>query len=171
MIKLLLFIMPFTQAKDTIDWPFKPEDQKLFAKINEIRADKNLPAIAYSDSLSYVASSHNVDLIVAYKDTTCNLHSWSKYGDWTPGCLNPTTGDISVMTHKPWELIRMPVLGFEMVHLHADKESPCDASSALSSFLSKKMFRDMILERGYPRWKRMGVSIFKGAASVWMAYE
>lgn len=169
MIKLLFVLLPFVSTKDSLHWPFKPEEKKLYRLINDYRSNMKLPAIPYSDSLSFVASTHAVDLIVSYEDNGCNLHSWSRFGDWTPGCLSPTTGDISIMTSKPREIIGMNVLGFEMVHLHQDKEEECNAACAFSNFLQINMFRYMMQEKIYPKWDKMGISIYKGAASVWFS--
>jgi hypothetical protein len=164
---LLAFVLSQGINGDSLHWPFKPEEKKLYSLINDYRSRYKLPSLQYSDSLSFVASTHSVDLIVAYENNGCNLHSWSKYGDWTPGCLSPTQGDISIMTHKPKEIIGMDELGFEMVHLHQNKEEPCNAACAFSYFYQMNMFRHMMREEGYPKWKKMGLNIFQGAASVW----
>ena len=165
---LLAFILSQGINGDSLKWSTKTEETKLLSLINNYRITEcKIPATTYSDSLSFVAGAHCNDLYVYYNDTSCSILSWSVHGNWSSKCINRNTTDYYVMLNKPYEVVKMMKRGLEIAHLHKDKDSPCDAECAFKSFLRTPMFRDAIREIQLPRWKRAGVCIYKGAASVW----
>jgi hypothetical protein len=147
-----------------------PEEKKLFNEINTYRAKHGLPAIELCDSLSYVASMHSRDIYFHFNfyDKTCSMHSWSMSKFWTGGCIN-SRDNASIMWNKPREIAGMDVDGFEIAHMHDPKDDQCSADCALDNWQASPSHDNIILERGWRRWKRMGVSIYKGVATVWFA--
>jgi hypothetical protein len=75
------------------------------------------------------------------------------------------------MWDKPKEILGMQVDGFEIVHMHDPKDDPCDAKCSLAGWKSSAPHDNIIMERGWARWKRIGISIYRGVATVWFARE
>src|SRR6185369_6468608 len=63
----------FTEQKCVGD-EISPAEKELFRIINEYRAQNNLPPVALSESLSFVANRHILDLTLNIKYLT---HGWS----------------------------------------------------------------------------------------------
>lgn len=158
-------------ATDTLHERSK-EETILFNEINKYRATKSLPPVAYCDSLSYVAHIHSMDIYfhMKFRDVNCSMHSWSESKFWTGGCVN-SRDNAYIMWDKPKELLGMKADGFEIAHMHDPKDDPCNANCALNGWKSSSAHDNLIVERGWTRWKRIGVSIYKGVATVWFARE
>jgi hypothetical protein len=168
-MKTLLIAAIF--ATDTLHERSK-EERTLFESINKYRAEYSLPPLQYCDSLSYIAHLHSMDIYFHQKfdDKTCSMHSWSPSRFWKGGCVNGQE-NADIMWDKPKELLGMQVDGFEIAHMHDPRDIPCDAKCSLDNWKSSAPHNHLIIERGWRRWKRMGVSIYKGVATVWFARE
>lgn len=160
---MLLLISLFTiiNTTDTFKWKANPQGQELANMINKLRLRNNLNTLEVVDSLNYIGSSHMSDILARERDKGCSFSSWS-YGsrEWSGGCVEEGDTSSSVMHCKPKELIRYPYRGYEIIHVH--KEEYCDYECAYFYFLLHRS--TMLLD---PRWKRMGVCIYKRVASVW----
>lgn len=147
---------------DTIKWPLRPEAEKLATTINSYRKQNNVKPLPTCDTLNMVASIH-VAHIMAFDN--CNLWSWDSGPAWsTYGCVTDTSSP--VMTSKPYEIARMKSKGYEMVHMHED-DSECSYNCAFWSFMKYPLFKSMMLGR----WRKMGISVFRRAASVWFTAD
>ena len=93
----------------------------------------------------------------------CNLWSWDQ-GPWwsTYGCVEDTSSPI--MNNKPYELGRMNSKGYEIVHMD---EEECTPECAFEAFKKDPLFNSMMLGR----WKKMGLIVFRRAASVWFTAD
>jgi hypothetical protein len=132
-------------------------------QVNDYRQQSGLPALQYSDSLSKVALAHCKDLYDNYRD--CNLHSWSKSPIWKGGCVEKEGWDI--MWDKPREIAGMDADGFEIAHMHFPKDDPCSPECALSNWKKSPPHNNILLEKGWRPFKKMGVAIYRGVATVW----
>lgn len=150
----------------------EPQEVNLFNKINEYRIKNGKTALQYSDSLSYVAETHSIDLFFHFdiKDP-CSLHTWSYSTRWTGGCIPEGKNDKwGIMYNKPKELLGMDVYAYEIAAMNWDKKLQMTPDELLDLWVNSKPHKNVILENGWPKpFKRMGVSIYKGVSTVWFA--
>ena len=74
-----------------IDTPLSEKEKELVKLINDYRISLGKRPLNVSKSLTYVARTHTKDQILHFeydlkdeRGLPANLHSWSKYGNWTP---------------------------------------------------------------------------------------
>ncbi len=148
------------------------EEFKLFKRINEYRKVMNLPEIALSKSLCYVAKKHVNDLVFNKPDTsTCNFHSWSDKGSWKPCCYEKDSKDKKCMMSKPRELTTYHGDGHEIVYWENRNvtantifEQWSETSASKAVILNMKTWEDY-------SWKAIGIGIENGFASAWFGEE
>ena len=161
-------------AQDTIpaDFCISREEFKLFNRINEYRKVMNLPEIALSKSLCYVAKQHVNDLVYNKPDTsTCNFHSWSDKGSWKPCCYERDSKDKNCMLAKPGELTNYPGNGHEIVYWeNRDVSANTVFDQWRETSVSKSVILNMKAWEKYS-WKAIGVGIKNGFASAWFGEE
>jgi len=150
------------------DFCMTSDEIHLYRLINEYRAFLGLEMIPLSKSLSYVAHVHVRDLEAHRPDFhSCNLHSWSDKGHWTPCCYAKDPNRTNCMWNKPRELTTYMGNGQELILW---ENIPASARSAFDQWKNFEPTNDMLLNRGRWRdrtWKAIGMSIYKGYASVW----
>jgi len=148
-------------------------EYQLAELINTYRAEKHLPAVELSVSLSYVARSHCHDL--AETDVysgKCNLHSWSDHGKWSACCYTPDHKQASCMWNKPRELTSYTGQGFEIAYFTTSSfDSPEEyAKEIFDSWKKSSGHNEVIINKGIWKdveWKAMGIGIWNGYATVW----
>jgi hypothetical protein len=157
-------------GQDTIpsDFCINREEFKLFKRINEYRKVMNLPEIALSKSLCYVAKKHVNDLVVNKPDTsTCNFHSWSDKGSWKPCCYERDSKDKKCMLSKPRELTNYHGDGHEIVYW---ENRNVTANTVFEQWretsASKAVILNMKSWENYS-WQAVGIGIENGFASAW----
>ncbi|GAB4311747.1 MAG: hypothetical protein Kow00127_01890 [Bacteroidales bacterium] len=158
----------FTQDSIPPDYCLSDEEYKLYSLINDYRKAMNLPELPLSKSLSYVARTHAVDLVTNRPDTnTCNFHSWSDKGSWTPCCFEKSLKDRSCMQNKPEELTGYPGPAFEIVYW---ENRSATADRAFEQWRETAPSRALITnfkEWEEIHWKALGTGIYKNFAIVW----
>lgn len=136
--------------------------------INQLRVQNNLPIIALSRSLSYVAKLHVYDLQLNKQDTSiCNAHSWSDKGKWTPCCYNSYVMKNNCMWDKPKELTTYNFRGYELVY---NEEGIVSADSVFKIWKSSEVVLDMLLSRDIhsdKKWLAIGIGVSENYVSVW----
>lgn len=144
------------------------DEVHLYRLINEYRLLFGLEVIPHSKSLSYVAHTHVRDLFHYRPDLeSCNLHSWSDRGNWTPCCYSKDPNRTNCMWNKPRELTGYMGNGQELILY---ENIPATPLSAIDQWRNFELTNDMILNRGRwtdKSWKAIGIAIYEGYASVW----
>jgi hypothetical protein len=144
-------------------------EAELLDLVNQYRADNALPAVAWSRSLTEVAQWHVWDLVNNTPDAglTCNLHSWSDQGVWSPVCYTPDHASADGMWDKPSEITG----GFYWANgYEIAVEGTDDPAVALSSWQGSPPHNDVILNNGVWAslvWRAIGAGILGGHAVVW----
>ncbi|MEX0884037.1 MAG: CAP domain-containing protein [Cyclobacteriaceae bacterium] len=168
---LLYFWMAFlAMDKNTLTDipPVSPDEEQLFNLINEYRVSRGLEVIPLSAPLTKVAQVHARDLMENYKRSNrCNMHSWSKEGNWRACCYRDNHKDPNCMWDKPREIAGYDSPGYEIAYWHSAAAEPKEAlevwkkSPGHHSVLANLApFRDA-------NWKAMGVGIYREYAVVW----
>lgn len=169
-MNLLSFLLMFCLIKQ----PSK-EEMDLFNKINQYRVKNGKTALAYCDSLSYVAEVHSIDLYKNFSiDNPHSMHSWSISNYWTGGYIDEKSKKTNwnIMYSKPKELLGMKVIGYEIAVMNEPKSFVMTPDDALETWINSPGHNNCILEKGWPRpFKRMGVSIYKGISTVWFSED
>lgn len=156
---------------DTSILPLNKESQILKELIDSFRvANKRKPLPVY-ERLSYVAMSHVVELNNGYHDTTLSLYSWPNPVVGTTLLIYKNDIDVLGSLYKPQEVANINTPGYEMIHMHVERDSYCSGRCAFNYFVNKPMYRDMMLENRYGRWARMGLWIREFTSSVWYIKE
>lgn len=142
----------------------------LIDMVNAYRAENGLPAIPASSSLCTVAAAHTRDLAEHHPDTgSCNLHSWSDQGSWTPCCYTPDHAQAQCMWDKPRELSSYPGNGYENAFAGSD-----DPMAALEGWRHSAGHNAVILNQDiwadHP-WGAIGADIHGGYAVLWFGEE
>ena len=93
-----------------MDTPLSEKEKELVKLINDYRISLGKRPLNVSKSLTYVARTHNKDQVLHFennlkddKGRPANMHSWSKYGNWTPIMYNKY-GSRRPIWDKPKEL-------------------------------------------------------------------
>ncbi len=138
--------------------------------VNRYRRSRGLPVIALSPALTRVAAAHVADLEAHYRKTgTCNMHSWSKNGNWSACCYTPDHRQAACMWNKPKEITggAYSAPGYEIVAHYTDPMTP---AMALEIWKDSPGHHAMILNSGtwsaHP-WRAMGAAIGTHFAVVW----
>lgn len=177
LILLLLITLPalhFAQrgkkveSKIPSDYCISDAELHLYRLINEYRLAAGLEIIPMSKSLSYVAHVHVRDLFENRPDfQSCNLHSWSDKGNWTPCCYAKDPNRTNCMWNKPREITNYMGNGQELILW---ENIPATPLSAFDQWRNYDLTNDMLLNQGRwseKNWKALGVAIFEGYASIW----
>ncbi len=150
---------------------------ELFKLINEYRAQKGLPAVKLSASLSYVARTHSQDQTENYKKSSrCNMHSWSNKGKWSSCCYTEDHKKASCMWDKPRELTNYTGDGYEISFWSTyTYDSPKAAAKAiLDGWKKSPHHNEVIINKSIWKntsWQAMGVGIYGEYYNVWFGKE
>jgi hypothetical protein len=152
-------------------------ESELIRLINEYRAQKGLPAVKLSVSLCFVARTHAKDQAENYKEgKQCNMHSWSKKGDWSSCCYTPDHKKAKCMWDKPRELTNYQGDGYE-ISFWSDYtyDSPeAFAKDILNGWKKSAGHNDLLVNKNIwkkIKWQAIGVGIYGEYANVWFGKE
>lgn len=157
-------ISPQLTAPSQAEW-------QLFQLLNQYRQNQGLPTIGLSKSLTQVAKVHALDLNVARPSGSCNMHSWSAKGSWSPCCYTPDHAKAQCMWNKPRELTRYPGNGYENAYWSSGMITP---AAALDGWKHSSAHNAVILNQGIWRnmkWQSMGVALHENYAVLWFGAE
>jgi len=143
------------------------EERKLYNLISEYRNSKQLPAVEFSKSLSYVAKVHAMDLSFNRPDFGgCNPHSWSDKGKWKSCCYARSEDRITCMTLKPKELTGYKSKAYEVVYSGGEEAK---ADDAFELWTDIAMMNDYLLNTGKwtKPWLAVGIGIYGEYACLW----
>lgn len=151
------------------------DEAALVTFINDYRASLNLKPYTVSKSLTEVARAHVQDSNmytpekgVDKRGQTCNLHSWSNNGKWTPVCYTSDHYYAVNMWSKPYELTAYKGNGYEISAM-STKMSPQAAFE-----LWRKSAGHEALMSSNGTWRiltTMGVAIDGNYAHVWFGSD
>ncbi|MCX6279913.1 MAG: CAP domain-containing protein [Bacteroidetes bacterium] len=151
-----------------VNFCIKEPEMKLFRMVNEYRQLYNLPPIALSKSLCYVASIHARDLMLNHPDQgSCNFHSWSNKGSWIPFCYPKDETKKYSVWDKPRELTTYPAKAFEIVYWENTQLLP---DSILMVWKTEDYFNAFLLNTGKWQgqyWNAIGIAVFENYACAW----
>lgn len=171
--KFLLIALFFHIYSESFSQILSTEEKKLYEMIMEYRKEKGLPNIKLSISLTYVAQTHVKDLQTnRLFNSTCNMHSWSNNGTWTPCCYTDDNLKASCMWDKPRELTNYQGNGFEISY--GLQGASVTADNALEGWKKSSGHNAVIVNEGIwsdSNWKAIGIGISKGYAVVWFGKE
>lgn len=158
----------FSQDSIPGDFCISKDEVKLYELINNYRKSVGLIEIPLSKSLCYVAKKHANDLQLNKPDTnTCNFHSWSNKGNWTPCCFEKEIKDKSCMLNKPTELTKYPGTAYEIIYWE-NKQATSDKAYKqwIETSASRSVFSNYKNWENY-EWNAMGIGIYEGFAIAW----
>lgn len=147
------------------------QEDKLLNNINEYRKENNLAPIENSQALTTVADAHVKDLnqnTPHENSESCNLHSWSEEGPWSPCCYTDDHAQSSCMWDKPGELTNYSGNGYEISY--GAKGIDVTPKGALEAWKESESHNKLILNKGQwedVEWNAMGVSLSGDYAVVW----
>lgn len=147
------------------------QEQDLYNRLMQYRAEKGLPAIPLSSALTTVARTHVADLLAHPPDgDVCNLHSWSTNGPWTAVCYTDDHAEAEKMWSKPRELTSYPGNGYEIALYATD----CSPEVAMDGWKGSSGHNSVMVNEGTWSkidWKAVGVGINAHYAVVWFGEE
>jgi len=162
----------FAQKELPANFCITEDESKLYGLLNEYRKAMNLPTIPLSKSLCYIAKTHLEDLIKNKPDSsTCNFHSWSNKGIWTPCCFQKDKNDKTCMQSKPAEITNYPGPAYEIVYWESKDASP---DFAFNQWREIPASRSVIINNEKWEkfsWNAIGVGISGGFAAIWFGEE
>ena len=143
-------------------------EMELYKSINEYRKRYDLPPIPLSKSLSYVAALHAKDLFLHHPDQgSCNFHSWSGRGFWTPFCYPRDENKKNSVWDKPREITKYPSRGHEIVYW---ENNPLVADTVLMVWIMEEYFNSFLLNtckwQG-TTWNAIGLAVYENYACAW----
>jgi uncharacterized protein YkwD len=150
---------------------------ELYELIMQYRAEKGLPRIPLSASLTYVAQTHAKDMYTYFDEIPegCNPHSWSGHGPWTKCDYYPDHRNAECMWSKPRELTPYQGNGFEISTYYTPPTSGImSPKDALNSWKGSSAHNAVIVNQGIwydNNWQAIGVGMYKGYACVWFGME
>ncbi len=176
-VMLMLF---FVGSNTVMGQPFKQgppvpsnfcvhsQEMELYLMINEYRKDYGLPPIVFSKSLSYVAATHLKDLFFNHPDQgTCNFHSWSNKGSWSPFCYPKDENKKNSVWEKPRELTRYPSRAYEIVYW---ENNPLVTDTIFMVWKTENYFNSFLLNTGKwlgKPWNAIGIAVYENYACAW----
>jgi hypothetical protein len=166
--KLCLVILSVWVSVRAVAQQPATEEQKLYQLLMQYRKEKGLPAIPVSPSLTKVAQLHAADLQLHRPDTgSCNLHSWSDKGTWTPCCYTDDHAQANCMWQKPAELTAYKLPGFEIAYVVSSGN--VKATDALATWKNSNAHNELIVNKGIWKkgWQAIGIGIAGRYAVVW----
>lgn len=159
----------------------RESEDRIAGLLNAYRRSLGLPPVPRSASLDRVARAHVADLVAHRPDRerspagrSCNLHSWSAHGPWTPVCYTGDHAGAAMMWSKPREITdgAYPGYGFEIAMMSGGE--PILPAEIVAGWRASAAHDAVIAERGVWRgmaWKAMGVGIAGDYAVVWFGVE
>lgn len=163
-----------------MDTPLSEKEKELVKLINDYRISLGKKPLNVSKSLTYVARTHNRDQVLHFENDLkddqgrpANMHSWSKYGNWTPTMYNEHSRH-RIMWNKPGELTPYKSEGFEIsagqqYYTEVYQMTPEIALNLWKNSPDHNEFiiKDNVLYDVYHAERVMGISIHDGFANVW----
>ena len=146
------------------------EEKKLYDLILEYRKSKKLGSIPLSSKLCLVAQTHARDLVNNYKfdpSNTCNPHSWSKKGKWTPCCYTADHKQAKCMWDKPSEIAGYKSPGYEIAYYSSVGST---AQEALDGWKKSPAHNPLLINDGMwgkVEWNAIGIGLYKEYGVVW----
>jgi hypothetical protein len=140
------------------------EERKLYLLLNDYRKEKNLPPVALSKSLSYVAHMHMVDLFEKVGQLS---HGWS-----TCAYNAKNSKTWPCMWLKPAEMTSYKAYGYECVYSISSGKAM--AWDALAEWKKSTPHNNVIINKGIwadKKWLAVGVGIYGNYAAVWFGDE
>ena len=171
MMRRVFFLLVFLFSSSAFAQDLSQEESKLYDLIMEYRESRGLEVVPLSEALNHVARVHVQDLIEHPPKGRCNLHSWSKYGEWSSCCYNGSPKSFSCMWDKPRELTTYTGDGYEIAYWSSAGAS---AEEALKGWKKSKGHNTVIINRGVWRdvqWKAIGIAVVGEYAVVWFGKE
>ena len=150
------------------------EEKKLYDLIMAYRKAHHLEAIPLSRSLTLVAQTHARDLSENYTfdfKNTCNPHSWSDKGKWTPCCYTNDHKVAGCMWSKPKEIANYPAEGFEIAYYSS---GGANAKEGIDGWKISPGHNPLLINLGTwktVKWKAIGIGIYKEYGLVWFGAE
>lgn len=175
-----LFLMPLHSVdSSTTKITISDDEFELYELIMEYRESKGLERIPLSNSLTIVAQTHCIDLVVNKPDldNKCNAHSWSDKGTWSSCCYTSDHKESECMWNKPKELTSYIGYGFEIAVGSSDPafdDYVMTPEYAINSWKNSPPHNKVILNRGIwedSKWNAIGIGIYKGFSTVWFGNE
>lgn len=166
-----IVIIPI-QSTNRVEISLSNLERELYELIMQYRAEKGLPSIPISPSLTYVAQVHVRDMHNHPPMGDCNLHSWSEYGEWSSCCYTGDHAQAKCMWNKPRELTQYQGPGYEIAFYHSVGVTPQNALDGWKN--SKKGHNDVIINQDIwnkHTWRAIGIGIYKEYAVVWFGEE
>jgi hypothetical protein len=140
----------------------------LYNLIMEYRKANGKPVVPLSKALTYVAQTHAGDLTNNYRlNEKCNLHSWSKKGNWTPCCYTKDHANAECSWNKPEELTKYTGSGFEVAYFDYRPATP---EGVIEKWKKNPTNKEILLTSGYwekVTWNAVGIGMFGNYATVW----
>lgn len=141
----------------------EPKETKIYEKINEYRAQHDLPPISHSPSLTRLANRHVRDLA-------------ENIGLLTPGWSNCPYDPRNQNTwHCMWNAPQRlctayPSMAYEIAQANAYKIT---ADSAIQEWQRGSYANSLILNQGNwsMPWNAIGIGVYKGYAVLWLGSE
>lgn len=150
------------------------DEQQLYDLIMAYRAEKGLPRIALSRSLTIVAQTHAGDLQAHPPDTDagCNMHSWSANGPWTAVCYTAAHAEAKGMWGKPGELTRYKGNGYEIAYgAWGSDVTPAGALKGWQGSGGHNAVMVNLNSWSDNTWQAVGVGITANYAVTWFGEE
>lgn len=166
----ILFAQKSTVRSVPSTFSIGKDEIKLTELINRYRSKKGFGELQVSPSLCFVAKTHLSDIFKNRPDKNgYSLYSWSDKGSWKPCRFKNNIVNLDQMSAKPSEVAGFRGKGFEIMISSIENKSMVDL---LDLWLKKKTTGDFLLSTGKwnnKSWQSMGVSVYKGYASIWLS--
>lgn len=165
-----------SSSGDATNGSLSADEAALASLINQYRMQNGLGAIAISQSLTKVAQAHVKDLVenrpdqgVDERGQSCQIHSWSDKGNWTPVCYTGDGYRAEGMWSKPREITNNAYTGngYEIAASSSEQLQP---DKALSIWQNSLLHNAVILEGDIwanKNWPAFGVGMYGGYAAAW----
>lgn len=167
-----------------MDTPLSEKEKELVKLINDYRISLGKRPLNVSKSLTYVARTHNKDQVLHFENNLkddqgrpANMHSWSKYGNWTPTMYNKHSRH-RLMWNKPGELTPYKSEGFEISagQQYYTEVYQMTPEIALNLWKNSPDHNEFIIKNNvlydiYHAERIMGISIHDGFANVWFGND
>lgn len=145
------------------------EEMKLYYLLMEYRESRNLERISLSSKLSKVAQLHAQDLEENFdpRNGKCNIHSWSRKGNWKSCCYTDDHKEANCMWNKPREITGYAGNGFEISY---SSTAGATAAEGLAGWRVSPGHNQVIVNEGVwknIKWKAIGIGIYENYAVVW----
>ncbi len=147
----------------------QPEEKKLYELIMDYRKSLGLEVIPLSAKLTQVAQIHARDLSENHNPANgkCNLHSWSKKGNWKSCCYTDDHKEAKCMWDKPREIAGYASNGFEISYYSS---VGANALEGLEGWKKSPGHNRVIINEGTWKqleWRAIGIGIYKEYGVVW----